>query len=96
MARCGSTDGEKAWLDGAVPAEDVYVDGYLVGEIGELVMRDRERLSQDGFVVVYVPINKQRKLAGEPHILSRGFMRMDTSAGLMDAATARIKAGVTA
>ncbi len=85
------TDGEKAWLDGAVPAEDVYVDGYLVGEIGELVMRDRERLSQDGFVVVYVPINKQRKLAGEPRILSRGFMRMDTSAGLMDAATAELK-----
>ncbi len=85
------TDGEKAWLDEAIPAEDVYVDGYLVGEIGELVMRDRERLSQDGFVVVYVPINKQRKLAGEPRILSRGFLRMDASAGLMDAATAALK-----
>jgi ribonuclease J len=86
-----TTDGEKAWLDDAIPAEDVYVDGYLVGEIGELVMRDRERLSQDGFVVVYVPINKHRKLAGEPRILSRGFLRMDTSSGLMDAATAELK-----
>jgi len=42
------TDGEKAWLEDPVPAEDVYVDGSLVGEIGKRVMRDRERLSQDG------------------------------------------------
>lgn len=86
-----TTDGQKAWLEDAIPAQDVYVDGYLVGEIGELVMRDRERLSQDGFVVVYVPINKQHKLAGEPRILSRGFLRMDTSAEIMDAATAELK-----
>lgn len=86
-----ATDGAKAWLEEPIPAEDVYVDGYLVGEIGELVMRDRERLSQDGFVVVYVPINKQHKLAGEPRIFSRGFLRMDTSAELMDAATAELK-----
>jgi len=42
------TDGQKAWLEDSVPADEVYVDGSLVGEIGELVMRDRERLSQDG------------------------------------------------
>ena len=86
-----TTDGEKAWLEESIPAEDVYVDGYLVGEIGELVMRDRERLAQDGFVVVYVPINKQRKLAGEPRILSRGFLRMDGASDIMDAATVELK-----
>lgn len=85
------SDGHKAWLEEAVPAGDVYVDGSLVGEIGEIVMRDRERLSQDGFVIVSVPINKQRKLAGEPHILSRGFLHMDSSGELLAAARAEVK-----
>ncbi len=86
-----TTDGEKAWLEEAIAAQDVYVDGYLVGEIGELVMRDRERLAQDGFVVVYVPINKKHKLVGEPRLFSRGFLRMDQSGGLMDAAVMELK-----
>jgi ribonuclease J len=63
----------------------------LVGEFGELVMRDRERLAQDGFVVVYVPVDKKHKLAGEPSIISRGFLRMDTSADLMEAARKELK-----
>ncbi len=85
------TDGDKAYLEGTIPAENVYVDGYLVGEISDLVVRDRERLSQDGFVVVYVPINKKRKLAGEPRIFSRGFLQMDASQTLMDGATKKLK-----
>lgn len=86
-----ATDGEKAWLEEPIPAEDVYVDGYLVGEIGELVMRDRERLAQDGFVVVYVPIDKKHKLVGEPRLFSRGFLRMDQSSALLDAAVKELK-----
>jgi ribonuclease J len=85
------TDGEKGWEVGSIPAADIYVDGSLVGEIGELVMRDRERLSQDGFVVVYVPLNKQNKLAGEPSLLSRGFLRMDASGEILDAARSAVK-----
>ena len=85
------TDGEKAWLTGSIPAEDVYVDGSLVGEIGERVMRDRERLAQDGFVVAYVPLNKKNKLVGEPRILSRGFLQMDASGELLDAAHVELK-----
>ncbi len=88
------TDGQKAWLEQRVPAEDVYVDGSLVGEIGELVMRDRERLSQDGFVVVYVPLDKRRKLAGETRLISRGFLRMDESAELIAAAQAELERGL--
>ena len=85
------TDGTEAWLVNSIPAQDVYVDGSLVGEIGELVVKDRERLAQDGFVVVYVPLNKRHKLVGEPRIFSRGFLRMDASQALMDAATAQLK-----
>jgi ribonuclease J len=85
------TDGKKAWLGDPIPAEDVYVDGSLVGEIGKRVMRDRERLSQDGFVIVTVPINKQHKLAGEPRILSRGFLHMNSSEELIKAAQEAVK-----
>lgn len=85
------SDGETAWLGETIPAEDVYVDGLLVGDIGERIMRDREQLSQDGFVVVTVPIDKHRKLAGEPRILSRGFLHMEESGELMKAAQAAVK-----
>jgi ribonuclease J len=85
------TDGESAWLGDPVPAGDVYVDGSLVGEIGKRVMRDRERLSQDGFVIVTVPINKQHELVGEPRILSRGFLHMESSEDLINAAREAVK-----
>jgi len=85
------TDGQRAWLEAPVPAGDVYVDGSLVGEIGARVIRDRERLSQDGFVGVSVPVNKKKQLAGEPSIVSRGFIRMDASSALLEAAQAKLK-----
>lgn len=88
---CWVTDGEKAWLEDPVPAEDVYVDGSLVGEIGKRVMVDRERLSQNGFVIVTIPINKQHKLVGEPRIISRGFLHMDSSKDLIKAARDAVK-----
>jgi ribonuclease J len=86
-----ATDGQQAYLDGTVPAEDVYVDGSLVGEIGARVMRDREQLSQDGFVVVIVPVDQRHKLVGEPRIMSRGFLYMNESGELMEAAQAVVK-----
>jgi ribonuclease J len=85
------TDGQKAWLGDSLPAADVYVDGSLIGEIGERVMRDRERLAQDGFVVVYVPVDKRQRLAGEPRMISRGFLPMDASAELLEEALSHIK-----
>jgi ribonuclease J len=88
------TDGTRVWREDAVPAGDVYVDGSLVGEIGERVMRDRERLSQDGFVVAYVPIDRSRRLAGETRLISRGFLHMDEAAELMAAAQAELERGL--
>ncbi len=86
-----ASDGEKAWQDEAIPADDVYVDGRLVGTIGETVMRDRQRLSQDGFIVVYVPVNGRSKLAGEPQIISRGFVHMQESSDLIELARQELK-----
>jgi ribonuclease J len=88
---CWVSDGEKAWLEASIPAGDVYVDGFLVGSIDERVVQDRERLAQDGFVVVNVPVNKQRRLAGEPLILTRGFLHSNESDELVETALAELK-----
>ena len=80
------SDGRRAWLEEPVPVNEVYVDGALVGEIGDPVLRDRERLSQNGFVFCYVPVDRQRRLAGEVRMISQGFMPMEASKGLMEKA----------
>ena len=86
-----STDGEKAWLDKPVAACDIFVDGRLVGEVGAVVMQDRQRLSQDGFIVALIRVNAHNKLAGEPEIISRGFVPVNGSSELLDAACKEIK-----
>ena len=58
-----------------VKVEDILIDGKTVGDIGELVLKDRESLSENGIVIVTVTLDKQTKqiLAG-PEILTRGFV----------------------
>ncbi len=85
------TDGQAAWTDEPLAVDDVFVDGRLIGEIGEIVMRDRQRLSQDGFIVALIPVNKQQKLVGEPQIVSRGFVHLRDSEKLINASREEIK-----
>jgi ribonuclease J len=86
-----ATDGSRAWLDQPVEAGNVLVDGRLVGEIGTLVIEDRQRLSQDGFIVALIPVNAKNKLAGEPQLISRGFITSTDSHDLLEAARSAIK-----
>jgi ribonuclease J len=86
-----ATDGEKAWLEEPVAAGDVFVDGRLVGEIGAMVMQDRQRLSQDGFIVALIRVNSSNRLAGEPEIISRGFIPANRSNDLLQGACKEIK-----
>ncbi|HEX6386461.1 MAG TPA: ribonuclease J [Anaerolineae bacterium] len=85
------TDGEKAWTEESLALDEVFVDGRLVGEIGEVVMRDRHRLSQDGFIVALIPVNERRQLVGEPQIVSRGFVYLNDAGDLLDAGREEIK-----
>jgi len=85
------SDGQRAWVAEPVPVDDVYVDGSLVGEIGERVVRDRERLSQNGLVMCYVPVDRKRRLAGEVRLISQGFLQMDASKGMMEKAKRTLK-----
>lgn len=85
------SDGQKAWTEEALEIDEVFVDGRLIGEVGEIVMRDRHRLSQDGFIVALIPVNKQRQLVGEPQIVSRGFVYLNEAEELMAASREQIK-----
>ncbi|MDX9953078.1 MAG: ribonuclease J [Anaerolineae bacterium] len=85
------SDGQRAWTDNALAMADVWVDGRLVGEIGEVVMRDRQRLSQDGFVVALIPVNRKRQLVGEPQFVSRGFVQLEQSSELLNAGRKEIR-----
>lgn len=86
-----TTDGKRVWLDQPVDARSVLVDGRLIGEIGPVVLEDRQRLSQDGFIVALIPVNASNRLAGEPEIISRGFVAGDRSKQLLQAAQREIK-----
>ena len=68
-------NGELKDTNETVKVEDILIDGKTVGDIGELVLKDRESLSDNGIVIVAVTLDKQTKqiLAG-PEILTRGFV----------------------
>lgn len=61
----------------------IMVDGLGVGDIGNVVIRDRQVLAQDGMVVVIAAVDKDGKLTISPDIISRGFVYMKGSEGLM-------------
>jgi ribonuclease J len=68
----------------AVPSHYVMVDGLGVGDVGEVVLRDRQTLSQDGmFVIVAAVDHKTGKVKGSPDIISRGFIYLKESKSLL-------------
>lgn len=71
-----------------VPTGDIQIDGKTVGDIGELVLKDRELLSENGIVIVTVTLDKTTKeiLAG-PEILTRGFVYVKESIDIIKEAT---------
>lgn len=73
-----------------VTAGDVLVDGVTVGEVGEVVLRDRQLLSKDGVVIVVVTVDKQTgQVVAGPDVVSRGFVYVRDSEELLAAAEER-------
>jgi len=71
-------------LKDKVPSNYVFVDGLGVGDVGEIVLRDRQMLSKDGMFVIVAVIDRQTgKVKGSPDIISRGFIYLRESKELL-------------
>ena len=72
---------------GTVPAGKVLIDGYGIGDVGNIVLRDRRHLAEDGIIVVVASIDTDaRLLLSGPDIVSRGFVYVRESEELMESA----------
>ena len=75
----------EAKLTGTVPVGKIMVDGLGVGDVGNIVLRDRQRLSQDGLIIIVLTMDSQTgTVVAGPDVLSRGFVYVRESENLMD------------
>jgi ribonuclease J len=78
-----------------VTAGYVFVDGLSVGDIGEIVLRDRRSLANDGIFMIVVTVDKQTgSVVGQPQIVTRGFVHLNEQDPIMDEAVRRVMAAV--
>ena len=76
---------KNARINGTVPSGKVFVDGYGVGDVGAVVLRDRQHLAQDGMIVVVVSMSAEDgQVISGPDIITRGFVYVKESEALMD------------
>ncbi len=95
LIACGDVlelDRNACQITGKVPAEQILVDGLGVGDVGNIVLRDRQKLSQDGLLIAVVTLQKQTgQILSGPDIISRGFVYVRESEDLIEEAKSVVK-----
>ena len=71
-------------ITGSVQSGKVLIDGLGIGDVGNIVLKDRQHLSQDGLIVVVISINSEGQVVSGPDIISRGFVYVRESENLME------------
>ncbi|RMD52375.1 ribonuclease J [Candidatus Parcubacteria bacterium] len=77
-------EGQARMTDEKVPTDYVFVDGLGVGDVSQVVLRDRKVLAADGMVVAIVQVDRFGKIVTDPDIISRGFVHMKENKKLID------------
>lgn len=78
-------DSTHAKVTGSVQAGKILVDGLGVGDVGNIVLRDRKHLAEDGLIIVVVTISHDdRKMASKPDVISRGFVYVREAENLIE------------
>lgn len=78
-------DSDGARFNGSIPSGRIMVDGSVVGDVGNIVLRDRRHLSQDGLIVVVATVDTdERAIVSGPDIVSRGFVYVRESEEMME------------
>lgn len=79
-----------------VTAGYVFVDGLSVGDVGEIVLRDRRSLANDGMFMIVVTVDKQTgTIVGRPEIVTRGFVHLNERDPIMEEAVDRVMQAVS-
>lgn len=78
--------GYQARVTGHVPCGGILVDGLGVGDVGNIVLKDRQRLAEDGVIIVVLTLDPEGNLIAGPDIVSRGFVYVRDSEELMEEA----------
>ena len=76
-----------AEVTGHVPCGGILVDGLGVGDVGNIVLKDRQRLAEDGIIIVVLAVDQEGQVVSGPDIVSRGFVYVRESEELMDEAS---------
>ncbi|WP_242223341.1 ribonuclease J [Bacillus cereus group sp. BfR-BA-01380] len=75
---------QAAYQTRRIPAGNVYVDGLGIGDVGNIILRDRKQLAEDGMLVIVITLSKQEgKMISGPDIISRGFVYVRDSEDFM-------------
>lgn len=75
---------KSAQITGTVQAGSILIDGLGIGDVGNVVLKDRKHLSEDGLIVVVFTVDEEGNMLTEPEVISRGFVYVKESETLMD------------